>query len=103
MIFVLDGAVELLLAEQLHTVRRGDLVVIPAGVTHAFRTGESEGAEILDVTVPGIERFEMFRRAHRVISGLERPAEHPEDDAHFDVYADNSPAWNQAQPRVRKP
>lgn len=103
MIFVLEGAMELLLGEVLHTVRRGDLAVIPAGVTHGFRASESEGAEILDITVPGIERFDMFRRAHRVFRGLEPPATHPEDDARFDAYADESNAWNQAQPRVRKP
>jgi quercetin dioxygenase-like cupin family protein len=67
MFYVLGGSVDLLAGEQTITATAGDLVVVPAGVAHAFAASEGHDGELLVVITPGVERFDFFRQ---VVAGL---------------------------------
>ncbi|MDX6481661.1 MAG: hypothetical protein QOG85_2171 [Gaiellaceae bacterium] len=61
-LFYLSGEVEVLLGDETHTVRAGDMVVVPAGVIHSQRnTGESV-AEIRAVFPSARLDIEYFER-----------------------------------------
>jgi quercetin dioxygenase-like cupin family protein len=55
---LLDGTAQLLSGEQVVTVERGDLVIVPPGLAHAFAAAPGQDADILIVITPGVERFE---------------------------------------------
>jgi mannose-6-phosphate isomerase-like protein (cupin superfamily) len=67
--YVLDGSAQLLSGEHVVTANRGDLVVVPPGMTHAFAATPGRDAEILIVIAPGVERFEYFRHLERIAYG----------------------------------
>ncbi|MEU9843384.1 cupin domain-containing protein, partial [Actinomadura sp. NPDC048032] len=74
MFYMLDGAAQLLSGEQVVTAERGDLVVVPPGLPHAFAAAPGESADILIVITPGVERFEYFRHLERIAYGKGRTA-----------------------------
>ena len=49
--YLLDGAVEMLLGEEVHTARKGDFVFVPRSTPHARRT-TSESARLLHLCTP---------------------------------------------------
>jgi quercetin dioxygenase-like cupin family protein len=69
--YVLDGAVEFLLDQDVITVTEGGLVVVPPRLPHAFGAAPGTGAELLAVLTPGVDRFGYFRRLGRIQHGLE--------------------------------
>ena len=69
--YILDGALDVLIGEQVATARVGDLVVVPSGLPHAFGAHRDSTAEALVVITPGIERFDYFRFLVRIRAGLE--------------------------------
>jgi hypothetical protein len=50
--YMLDGTAQLLSGEQVVTAERGDLVVVPPGLAHAFAAAPGEDADILIVITP---------------------------------------------------
>lgn len=71
-VFYLSGEVEVILGEESHAVRAGDIMVIPAGVAHAQRNTGDAAAEIRAV----------FPSARLDVEYLERnPAPGTEGDA----------------------
>jgi mannose-6-phosphate isomerase-like protein (cupin superfamily) len=95
--YVLRGSVQLLLGDVLVVATEGDLAVVPPGMAHAFAAAPGGHAELVVAVTPGIERFELFRRLARRAAGLEAPGTFFDDQARYDTYASDSPAWRQAR------
>ena len=51
------------------TAGKGDLVVIPPNMAHAFATTPGHAADSLIVLAPGLERFGYFRLVERLSRG----------------------------------
>ena len=58
--YVLDGAARLLSGDQVVTAERGDLVVVPPKVAHAFAAAPGERADLLIVITPGVELYDTY-------------------------------------------
>ncbi|WP_326825323.1 cupin domain-containing protein [Streptosporangium sp. NBC_01756] len=69
--YVLNGAMEFLLGEEVATVTKGGLVVVPPRLPHAFGAVPGVDADLLAVLTPGVERFGYFRQLARIQHGLE--------------------------------
>jgi uncharacterized cupin superfamily protein len=69
--YILDGAFDLLVGEEVVTARTGDLLGVPPGVAHAFAAHRGSTAEALIIATPGIERFDYFRHVVRRREGSE--------------------------------
>ena len=69
MFFLLDGEARLLSGDDIVTAERGDLVIVPPGLAHAFAAAPGSTADILIVITPGVERFEYFRHLQRIRLG----------------------------------
>jgi quercetin dioxygenase-like cupin family protein len=91
--YLLDGTAQLLSAEGVVTAQRGDLIVVPPGVAHAFGAAPGEDADILIVITPGIERFEYFRHLESIAYGTRPPESLLEVQELYDTYFLNSPTW----------
>jgi mannose-6-phosphate isomerase-like protein (cupin superfamily) len=90
LLFVVSGSLELMLDDHVSQLDAGDVVMIPPGVTHAFRAAPGADADVFDVVTPG-RSFDMFRRYDDVAK--DRGAA-PAIDA--DTHADDSPVWREA-------
>lgn len=67
--YVLSGAVDVLVGEEVLQVIEGDLVVVPAGTDHAFGASAGADGDLLVAVTPGVERFGFFRAVHKVVTG----------------------------------
>ncbi len=67
--YVLDGELQLLAGSQVLTAGKGDLVVVPPNMAHAFATTPGHCADFLIVQAPGLERFGYFRLIERLSRG----------------------------------
>jgi quercetin dioxygenase-like cupin family protein len=67
--YILDGELQLLAGSQVVTARKGDLVVVPPNMAHAFATTPGHSADFLIVQAPGLERFGYFRLVERLSRG----------------------------------
>jgi quercetin dioxygenase-like cupin family protein len=96
--YMLDGTAQLLSGEQVVTAERGDLVIVPPGLTHAFAAAPGEDADILIVITPGVERFEYFRHLERIAYGKVPPESLLEVQELYDTYFLTSTSWTDARP-----
>ncbi|UUN25268.1 cupin domain-containing protein [Streptomyces sp. FIT100] len=97
MFYLLDGIAQFLSGDRVVTAQRGDLVVVPSGMDHAFAAAPGEDADILIVATPGIDRFEYFRHMERIAKG-ELPRESLMDVQElYDTYFTHSDLWNRAR------
>jgi len=91
--FVLDGRLTVLLDDDIVTLEKGDLLVVPPGMPHAFAPDADTDADVLFVFTPGTARFEYFRlldMAHRGEADWDLIAETQD---RFDNYYVDSPTW----------
>ncbi|MFC4020938.1 cupin domain-containing protein [Micromonospora sp. GCM10011542] len=95
--YLLDGTAQLLSGEQVVTAERGDLVIVPPGVAHAFAATPGENADILIVITPGVERFEYFRHLELVAYGKVPPESLLEVQELYDTYFQGSATWDAAR------
>ncbi|GAA0960218.1 cupin domain-containing protein [Actinocorallia libanotica] len=95
--YLLDGTAQLLSGDQIVTAERGDLVIVPPGLPHAFAAAPGHDADILIVITPGVERFEYFRHLERIAYGKVPPASLLEVQELYDTYFLSSPAWDTAR------
>lgn len=94
MFYILDGVVDVLSGTDIVRANKGDLLVVPAGVPHAFGAACGHGAELLIVITPGVQRFEYFRHLGRIARG-EVPRESLlEVQERYDTYFLASPTWD---------
>ncbi|WP_028805283.1 cupin domain-containing protein [Streptomyces sp. 142MFCol3.1] len=94
MFFVLDGRAELLSGEEVVAAERGDLVVVPPGVPHAFAAAPGADADLLVVITPGVERFEYFRHLGRVALQEAAPESLLDVQELYDNHFLRSRAWD---------
>ncbi|MFF4387789.1 cupin domain-containing protein [Streptomyces sp. NPDC001552] len=92
--YLLDGTAQLLSGDQVVTAERGDLVIVPPGLDHAFAAAPGANADILIVITPGIERFEYFRHLERIAYGKVPPESLLDVQDLYDTYFTRSEAWD---------
>lgn len=95
--YLLDGMAHLLSGEQVVTAERGDLVLVPPGLAHAFAAAPGENADILIVITPGVERFEYFRHLERIAYGKVPPESLLDVQEVCDTYFTRSERWSRAR------
>lgn len=95
--YLLDGTAQLLSGDRVITAERGDLVIVPPGLAHAFAAAPGHDADILIVITPGVERFEYFRHLERIAYGKQPPESLLEVQELYDTYFQSSAPWNQAR------
>ena len=71
--YILDGALDLLVRDDIVTAHTGDLLVVPPGSAHAFAAHRDSTAEALIMATPGIERFDYFRQSSAAGRASSRP------------------------------
>ncbi len=98
--FVIDGALDVLAGEHVVSASRGDLLVVPPGLAHAFAARPGSAADALIVITPGIERFDYFRHVARVRDGREPRQTLLELQNRFDTHYLASAAWDRARSRT---
>ncbi|WP_037909037.1 cupin domain-containing protein [Actinacidiphila yeochonensis] len=96
--YLIDGTAQLLSGEQVVTAERGDLVVVPPGLAHAFAAAPGHDADILIVITPGVERFAYFRHLERVAYGRQPPQSLLDVQELYDTYFRGSEVWDRARP-----
>lgn len=97
MFYVLDGSVQILSGTDIVKAERGDVIIVPPRLPHAFSAGRGRSAEILIVVAPGIERFEYFRKLTRIARGEEPPESLGDVQDLYDTYFLTSPEWEAAR------
>ena len=95
--YVLGGTVKLLIGTSVVTANRGDLVVIPPGLPHAFAAARRSDTDLLIVITPGIERFDYFRHLAKVATGEETAESLLAVQELYDTFFDISPTWRKAR------
>ena len=99
MFYVLEGAVRVLSGSEIVRAERGDVIVVPPNLTHAFAAAPGSTAEILIVIAPGVERFEYFRKITRIAQGKEPPEGLRDVQELYDTFFLTSPEWEAEQKR----
>jgi hypothetical protein len=79
------------------TAERGDLVVVPPGLVHAFAAAPGHDADILIVITPGVARFEYFRHLERIAYGKVPPESLLDVQELYDTYFRTSTTWDDAR------
>jgi mannose-6-phosphate isomerase-like protein (cupin superfamily) len=91
--YVLDGALDVLLAEEIVTVTANDLLVVPAGLPHAFAPARGSAADVLFVYTPSKPRFDYYRLLERLYTGDADAAELTGTQELYDNHYVDSPVW----------
>jgi mannose-6-phosphate isomerase-like protein (cupin superfamily) len=97
--YVLSGAMEFLLADDMVTVEADGLVVVPPKMPHAFGAVPGSTAEALVVIAPGVERFGYFRQLKRIASGAEPWDGLLPEQERYDVHFVSDESWRRARDR----
>jgi quercetin dioxygenase-like cupin family protein len=97
MFYVLDGVVRVLSGTEIVRAERGDVIVVPPRLPHAFSADRNSAAALLVVIAPGVERFEYFRKLTRIARGLEPPESLRDVQDLYDTYFLDSPEWEAAR------
>ena len=95
--YVLDGQLQLLAGSQVITAGKGDLVVIPPNMAHAFATTPGHAADFLIVLAPGLERFGYFRLVERLSRGEATLEDLIASQELYDNHFLESPVWRAAR------
>lgn len=91
--YVLGGALDVLLDEEVVTITANDLLVVPAGMPHAFAPAEGNAADVLFVYTPSKPRFDYYRLLERLYTGGAGAAELTETQELYDNHYVDRPAW----------
>jgi mannose-6-phosphate isomerase-like protein (cupin superfamily) len=95
--YILDGQLQLLAGEQVITAGKGDLVVVPPTMAHAFATPPSHVADFLIVQAPGLPRFGYFRLVERLRRGEATLSELLASQELYDNHFLESSVWKAAR------
>ncbi|NKQ55364.1 cupin domain-containing protein [Amycolatopsis sp. K13G38] len=93
MFYLLDGALRVLLDDEVVTIEKGDYLLVPPLTQHAWGTPMGVGADVLIVKAPGNNRFDYFRLGDRIRRGLASPGEILETAERFDNWFVENAAW----------
>lgn len=94
--YLLDGTLEVLLGDTVQTLQRGDFLVVPPHLPHAFAAGDQD-AEVLFVLTNARPRFDYYRLLERVYRGEVDPTELAATQDLYDNHYVSSPVWEQAR------
>ncbi|MGZ0147400.1 cupin domain-containing protein [Kribbella sp. WER1] len=95
MFYLLDGALRILAGDEVLTVTKGDYLLVPPLMHHAWGTPLETGADVLIVKAPGNSRFEYFRLGDRIRRGEASPDEVLATADRFDNHFVDNPTWRQ--------
>ncbi|WP_406076804.1 cupin domain-containing protein [Micromonospora sp. NBC_00858] len=91
--FVLDGALEMLVGDELHTLHKGDVLFVPPNTPHAFAPADDQDVDFLVVITPGKPRFDYYRLLDKVHQGEATWQEVGETQDRYDNHYVDSPVW----------
>ncbi|MCX5115701.1 cupin domain-containing protein [Micromonospora sp. NBC_00362] len=91
--FVLDGALEVLVNDELRTLHRGDVLFVPPNTPHAFAPADGRDADFLVVITPGKPRFDYYRLLDKVHRGEATWQDVAETQDRYDNHYVDSPLW----------
>jgi quercetin dioxygenase-like cupin family protein len=94
--FVIEGALQVLVGEEVTVLEQGDFLVVPPHTPHAFAAAPGRTADVLFVFTPGADRFDYLRLLGRVMRGEADPQEIKDSSERFDNHYVDSPAWREA-------
>ena len=95
--YILDGELQLLAGSQVITAGKGDLVIVPPDMAHAFATASGHSADFLIVQAPGLPRFGYFRLVERLSRGEATLEELLASQDLYDNHFLDSLAWRAAR------
>ncbi|WP_433475863.1 cupin domain-containing protein [Spirillospora sp. CA-142024] len=95
--YILDGAAEFLLGEGIQSLHKGDFLVIPPGLPHAFGAARGADTDLLIGITPGVQRFDYFRMLQRVAEGQDSPDSLRPVQEQYDVHLLDSEPWQTAR------
>ncbi|MGH8878109.1 MAG: cupin domain-containing protein [Stackebrandtia sp.] len=93
--FIIDGSLDMLLGDQVTTLHKGDFLVVPPKLPHAFAPAAGESADVLVVFSPGMARFDYYRLLERVYRGHANFDEIPASSKQYDNHYFDSPQWRE--------
>ena len=67
--YLLAGTAQVLAGDDVIIAHKGDLLVVPRSLEHAFAAAPGDSADLLIVITPGVERFEYLRHLTRIARG----------------------------------
>jgi len=95
--FVLDGKLQVLLDEELVTAERGDLIIVPPRVVHAYGAALDSEVDVLVLFTPGLPLFDFFRQFIDIVNSGRSPREMGPPPPEADMHADTSELWKGAR------
>lgn len=99
--YLLDGQIQLLTGDQVITANKGDLVVVPPDMAHAFATPPGHSADFLIVQTPGLPRFGYFHLVERLRRGEATLEELLASQELYDNHFLDHPVWRAARETAR--
>lgn len=94
--FIIDGAMRMLLGDTITTLHKGDFLVVPPKLPHAFAPAPGETADALVVFSPGMAGFDYYRLLERVFRGMSDVSEIAAGSGRYDNHYLDSPLWREA-------
>ena len=91
--YVLNGEVDVLAGDDIVRASEGDTIVIPPMLPHAFSATAGQGAELLVVIAPGVDRFGYFRHLERIAHGTATLESLLEVQDEYDTHFLDSAVW----------
>jgi len=93
MFFVLGGSLRVLTGSDLITLEKGDFLLVPAGLPHAFEAAGNEDAEVLFILTQAKPRFDYYRLLEQVYRGETAPSALAATSDLYDNHYVDSPTW----------
>ncbi|MEV7727241.1 cupin domain-containing protein [Streptomyces sp. NPDC101733] len=90
---VTDGALDVLVGEEIHTLTKGDFISVPPGVKHAFAPAAGHTAEVFVGFTPGMARFDYYRLLGRVRAGEATVQDIKDSSPVYDNHYAESGSW----------
>ncbi|MCX5441459.1 MULTISPECIES: cupin domain-containing protein [unclassified Streptomyces] len=94
--FVLDGALRVLIDDEVKVLEKGDFLLVPPHTPHAFAAAPGREADVLFVFSPGMPRFDYLRLLGRVMRGEAGFEEIKNSSELYDNHYVDSPVWQAA-------
>lgn len=92
--FVLDGSLQVLVDDTVQVLNKGDFLLVPPHIAHAFAAAPGAEADVLFVFTPGMPRFDYLRLLGRVMRGEADFQEIKDSSEQYDNHYVDSPAWD---------
>ncbi|GAA3100836.1 cupin domain-containing protein [Streptomyces rectiviolaceus] len=94
--FVISGALQVLVGEEITVLNAGDFLAVPPNTPHAFAAAPGRTADVLFVFTPGMARFDYLRLLGSVMRGEADPKKIAESSERYDNHYVDSPVWREA-------